>query len=510
MTRTLSTPLPRTTPSWLAALGTFVLLGVVGGLLGIVVGAPMFVTLGLGLATVGVGAQALSLVRSSRRTPFTELALIGSALCALMIPVAAGLIAASGLLRSPGIARLGGLCGFALAALFALPVLFRGTRFARRQAREWRSWTGFVLCVTALALVAAAIAAVLRPHVFAVDAGVAIRAPFAVVGVSVSTRLGWRVWRLGRVGSEGCDTAAFGWLAIGLSGVCLMDGRLFSVAWWVGHLLVLGGVWTVGLGLRAAVHSGAPLEVFEPVLTRDPLYALDLATTSLVQDFCAGLAAQSTVDRDHVRRVAELAVRAGEVAGVRGRKLRDLGIAAVLHDVGKRIVPEHILSKRARLHPDEYAQVQLHAAEGERMLAACPTLAAAAPIVRWHHERIDGRGYPDRLVGDAIPMEAMIVSVCDAFDAMVSDRSYRRSLGVTRALSVLAEHAGSQWDPRAVAAVESVVKRGRLPQALVTPTPEPRGRAVPFIYLDGLPSHIDEAIAPRNPVVDSIADLMRR
>jgi HD-GYP domain-containing protein (c-di-GMP phosphodiesterase class II) len=506
-------PKPRTTAPWLAGALTFALLGLVGGLLGVVVRPPAFVILALAAVTLGGGIRAFALLRASRQVRSTEISLTATALVALSVAAVTGLTVASGLLRAAAVAQLGVLVGFLLAACFALPLTFATTTFARRRAREWRTWVGGVFSVAALGVVGLAVAAVARPAVFAVQLGYAVRVPFVVVGVFTAFRLTLRLWRLREVGhGNGVEGASYGWLLLALAAVCFVDGKLFSMAWWAGHALLVGGVLVVAQSLRALVGSMPNLEVFEPVLSRDPLYALDLAAAPLVVSFCAEIATQSAIDREHVRRVAELAVRAGEVAGLHGVRLRNLGIASVLHDVGKHVVPVHILSKATRLHPDEFREVQKHAAEGERMLKEHPSLHGAAPIVRWHHERVDGRGYPDQLTGDSIPMEAMIVSVCDAFDAMVSDRSYRRALGPARALDVLGENAGTQWDPRAVDALKSVVKRGRLPQSAnaADPVVEPIGRPMPYRYLDGLPNHIGESIAPRNPVADSLADLMRR
>jgi HD-GYP domain-containing protein (c-di-GMP phosphodiesterase class II) len=106
-----------------------------------------------------------------------------------------------------------------------------------------------------------------------------------------------------------------------------------------------------------------------------------------------------------------------------------------------------------------------HTEIGARHLSAVPLLAPAARFVRAHHERVDGGGYPDGLAGDAIPLEARIISVCDAYDAMANTRQYRRGMGAERAEAVLREHAGSQWDPDVVAVAVRVLREidGRNP-----------------------------------------------
>ena len=131
-----------------------------------------------------------------------------------------------------------------------------------------------------------------------------------------------------------------------------------------------------------------------------------------------------------------------------------------MHDVGKLAVPDAILNKPGRLTETEWAIMRQHTVVGARMLtAAGPGLAEVAPIVRASHERVDGRGYPDGLTGDRIPLESRIVAACDAFDAMTSDRPYRCAMPVDEAVAELRANAGTQLDPRIVEALVAVVSR---------------------------------------------------
>jgi HD-GYP domain-containing protein (c-di-GMP phosphodiesterase class II) len=167
--------------------------------------------------------------------------------------------------------------------------------------------------------------------------------------------------------------------------------------------------------------------------------------------------AKDQMTRDHVVRTGELAMRVGERFRMSNQQLRDLGIAAMLHDVGKVEVPDEILKKPGPLTVAEYEVVKLHSIDGERMLKAEPALASAAPIVRSHHERIDGTGYPDGLVGRQIPLASRIISTCDALDAMTHDRQYRKAMPIKLAFAILREHAGTQWDAAVVDQVISVL-----------------------------------------------------
>jgi HD-GYP domain-containing protein (c-di-GMP phosphodiesterase class II) len=152
----------------------------------------------------------------------------------------------------------------------------------------------------------------------------------------------------------------------------------------------------------------------------------------------------------------------GERLGVGPADLQVLGLGALLHDLGKLTLPDDILNKPDRLTTAEFEVVKGHAAAGEALVRTSTVLSAIGPIVRGHHERLDGRGYPDGLAGDEIPLAARIVSVCDAFDAMAQTRQYRQGMGADKAISILREHAGAQWDAQVVEALVHVVERERV------------------------------------------------
>jgi diguanylate cyclase (GGDEF)-like protein len=165
------------------------------------------------------------------------------------------------------------------------------------------------------------------------------------------------------------------------------------------------------------------------------------------------LVAAVAARRDSAERAGDVAIaaeRIGRELGMAGARLQDLAYAAELHDVGMIAVPESILAKPGPLDDREWDLVQRHPVIGERILAAAPALAAAARIVRATHERHDGSGYPDRIAGDQIPLEARIVAVCDAYGAMRSERSYRSRATHAEAVAELQRGAGSQFDPQIV------------------------------------------------------------
>jgi len=166
---------------------------------------------------------------------------------------------------------------------------------------------------------------------------------------------------------------------------------------------------------------------------------------------------------DHQDGVAELASGIARRAGIEGEELLQLAHAAALHDVGKVAIPDAIINKPAALDAEEWAFMRRHTIIGERIVAAAPALASAAKLVRSSHEAFDGTGYPDGLAGIEIPLGARIIAICDAFDAMISDRPYSTPKSPDQALAELRRCAGRQFDPELVALFEQVMAERALP-----------------------------------------------
>ena len=151
---------------------------------------------------------------------------------------------------------------------------------------------------------------------------------------------------------------------------------------------------------------------------------------------------------DHSDQVARLARLVGRRLELSEAELFELELGARLHDIGKTRVPARILRKPGPLTGPERALIRKHCAWGAEMVAAVPGLEAVALIVRFHHERFDGDGYPDRLAGERIPLASRIIAVCDAYGAMTAERPYRGAMAPTDALRELERCAGTQFDPR--------------------------------------------------------------
>ncbi len=194
---------------------------------------------------------------------------------------------------------------------------------------------------------------------------------------------------------------------------------------------------------------------------------LSIGTITALAD---ALDAKCDYTSGHSLRVSRYAVAIGRATGLSDAELRDLELAGILHDVGKIGVPESILWKPAQLTAEEEAIMAQHPLRSAKIIGDIPALSRVRSWVLHHHEHIDGCGYPDHLSGEAIPYGSRIILVADAYDAMTTDRPYRRAIGHDCAVAELLKHSGSQFDAAVVKALISIV--GEEGAALNTQLPE--------------------------------------
>lgn len=172
---------------------------------------------------------------------------------------------------------------------------------------------------------------------------------------------------------------------------------------------------------------------------------------STIETLAMAVDAKDQITHGHIRRVQAYAVGLARALGVNEeRQIKAIEAAALLHDMGKLAIPEHILNKPGRLSASEFERMKTHASIGADILSAIEFPYPVVPIVRHHHEQWSGRGYPDGLAGADIPIGARILAVVDCFDALTSDRPYRRALSDAEALNLLMEGRGTQYDPLVV------------------------------------------------------------
>jgi putative nucleotidyltransferase with HDIG domain len=161
---------------------------------------------------------------------------------------------------------------------------------------------------------------------------------------------------------------------------------------------------------------------------------------------------------EHCRSVVQLVMQVGERLALSPERLRNLEFGALLHDVGKIAIPKELINKPGKLGADEWQVIKTHTTEGQALLDRVGGfMSDVGRIVRSHHERWDGGGYPDGLAGDAIPLEARIITVCDSWNAMRTDRPYRRALPEHEAVDELIACSGTQFDPEIVEVLLEIV-----------------------------------------------------
>jgi len=175
----------------------------------------------------------------------------------------------------------------------------------------------------------------------------------------------------------------------------------------------------------------------------------------VIFSLAAAVEAKDAYTERHTHRVAETARHVGEKMGLSERALDALYRGGIIHDIGKIGVPDAVLLKPGPLDARELASMRMHPIIGESIVRPLRSGASLLPIIRHHHEHFDGGGYPDGLARRAIPHLARIVAVCDAYDALVTDRPYRRAKSVDEAIAILNDGAGHQWDPEAVEVLTS-------------------------------------------------------
>jgi putative nucleotidyltransferase with HDIG domain len=218
----------------------------------------------------------------------------------------------------------------------------------------------------------------------------------------------------------------------------------------------------------AATHIGALVAGFEHEEQAQRLYRETLASLS------NALEAKDAITSQHTEEVVRLAVGVAAELELDLEAIRSAELGAVLHDIGKVRVPESILNKPGPLTDEEWAVMKTHPEIGEHILRPIQSLQNILPVVRHHHERWDGTGYPDGLSGRAIPLGARIVAVCDAYRAMTENRPYRAALSGSEARAELEAGAGTQFDEDCVTALFQALDR-RDAVAEVVPLRPPSG-----------------------------------
>lgn len=234
-------------------------------------------------------------------------------------------------------------------------------------------------------------------------------------------------------------------------------GATWSGTFWLYHVQLLTGFAAIFWGVVIEFSQGHTVRSLESLTVSDVLQQLRSGFAEPVVALSAALEARDGYTLGHGERVAALAVLIGQEMRVTPRQLRAIAAGSLLHDVGKIGIPDAVLHKHTRLSDDEYAVIKEHPARGSEMLRHHLDQKVEANVIRYHHERWDGMGYPDGLSGASIPLEARIAAVADVYDALRSNRSYRPAFSREDAVPIILDGIGSHFDPDCVDAFVRVV-----------------------------------------------------
>jgi hypothetical protein len=343
----------------------------------------------------------------------------------------------------------------------AIPALFFAASYMpllQRLERRFPFWpAGWLVLIVVIGLVIYAAIAIYRTWLIA--ASPLSLPPYSTALAILSIGLFFfaamrqaRFYRRARLASQAYLLASFVLLADAAAAMVLF--QVWTVGWWYYHLLMLAAV---ALALYALIIEGTRARSLRSVVET----ALELEVSIDVEELdfeviAALVAAVEVKDREtqgHNRRVAQLCVQIGRQLGMSATELRVLARTGLLHDVGKLGIPDSILEKQGPLDESESAIMKTHPEIGVAILKRGGHFKRELLGVLYHHERMDGSGYPHGLEADAIPIEARIVAVADTYDVLTTDRPYRQACGGREARRVVEEEAGTHLDPHVVIAL---------------------------------------------------------
>jgi HD-GYP domain-containing protein (c-di-GMP phosphodiesterase class II) len=421
-----------------------------------VAGSVHFV--GVGLTALAATIAAIALTHVGARRGDGRTVLVGTAFTAMAALLAIHGLATPGfLIGMNGVIALTGAAtlpiGGAVLALSVLPGLRRPTRIPALLALQGT----LVVAVLTLGAVGMLFPSVV-PAVPAAGSDVALAA--LAVGLFFYGMLilrALKTYLLTRRAADVVVLVGLAWLAAALPPAMVMDYT--QLGWWMGHALELAGIVLVGAPVAVDLHRAAQSRPLHGDLRADALVSTEEAFLgSRVHALMIRLAEKDCSTEEHTRRVARLAVQMGEELGLPAGRLRSLAIGGLLHDIGKLSVPDAILTKPAALDDDEFAVVRRHPEWGEQLLRELGGFSASVlKLVRSHHERLDGAGYPDRLGEADLDLDTRILTVSDVYDALVSPRVYRGAWTHDDALALLRSEIGTAFDARCVDALERVI-----------------------------------------------------
>jgi len=427
---------------------------------------------GVGMSALAAAFAALLLTAAGARRNDGRTVLVGTAFAAM-----AALLGLHGLATPGFIVEMNGVVAFtgaatlpvggAILALSALPGLRRPRRLKPLIALE---------LVLMLAILGLGTVGLLNPDLVPAvpEAGSPPALAALAAGAGFYLLVGLRAlgtFALTRRANDLAVAIGIAWLAAALPAALLLTYQ--DLGWWLGHGFELVGLVLVGVPVAVDLFRTAQSRPLVGDLHAAELVAAEEAFLgSHVRALTVRLAQKDEYTEEHTRRVALRAVQVGERLGLPPGRLRALAIGGLMHDIGKLSVPDSVLKKPAALDDDEFAVIRRQPEWGERLVSELGGFTASVRrLLRDHHERLDGSGYPRGLSSDQLEADTRILAVCDVYDALISARVYRDAWSHDDALALLGREAGSTLDATCVDALEQVLAAER--SVMPEPSSEP-------------------------------------
>ncbi|REK74365.1 HD-GYP domain-containing protein [Paenibacillus paeoniae] len=233
--------------------------------------------------------------------------------------------------------------------------------------------------------------------------------------------------------------------------VIMVTGEAWMASWWLYHFLLLASVIVMVIGIvREHLNTGSITASVKMLFRANPQDWIHTYISPSVRELVMATEAKDSYTAGHNYRVALYALKLGEEMGLSSSQLRAIAQGGIVHDIGKLYIPDGILNKPGKLSEEERSVIESHPVSGYNVCKRLGFMVEELSVIRSHHEKWNGSGYPDRLSGEEIPLVARITAVADVYDALTSSRSYRQAMTHEEAMEVLLQESGRHFDPRCI------------------------------------------------------------
>lgn len=251
-----------------------------------------------------------------------------------------------------------------------------------------------------------------------------------------------------------------GWMFV--AQIIMVTGEPWRASWWLYHFMLLGSVIVMVAGIfREYLGTGSLTDSVKLLFRANPQDWINAYISPSVRQLVLTTEAKDSYTAGHNYRVALYALKLAEEMGLSSSQLRAIAQGGLVHDIGKIYIPDGILNKPGKLTPEERSIIEAHPVSGFDICKRLGFMTDELAVIRSHHEKWDGTGYPDRLSGENIPLVARITAVADVYDALTSSRAYRHAMSHEEAMEILLKESGNHFDPRCIRAWERLVNGQR-------------------------------------------------